>query len=327
MARYLIKTPTKCDPVTADNWRSVTAMEKLLADLNGSVTGTSSETGKLLVAKTDLVSDYLKNKLIAGTGITLTKSNTGGQGSEILTAAIGAHADLTDMPDTAGDNTDHDERYRVKQQDAQPTTHADFWLDTNATFGTPFIIGDGEAGVDFELKFDGETNDGSLVWMEDEDYFQLNDDLIFYGSGVGFPYGEIYIDNGTETLTLTTSFAKVVNFDTEGANGIYNLMTPDKANNKLTITIAGTYRVHAKFSGKSTKVSAVYLAVFIDGVEQNNIESEVNTVENGQLCVVAEGLVTIAANKDIDIRLKYSGAEAAVVTCAHVNLHAVMVGG
>ena len=40
------------------------------------------------------------------------------------------------------------------------------------------VIGNGAAGVDYSLTFDGETNDGVLTWMEDEDYFQLSDDLL-----------------------------------------------------------------------------------------------------------------------------------------------------
>jgi hypothetical protein len=152
-------------------------------------------------------------------------------------------------------------------------------------------------------------------------------DTIWSGSGSGLPYGEIYIDNGTETKTLTTSYSQITNFDTEGANGVSNLMTPDKANNKLTITRAGTYKISFSFSGKSTKVSIVYVAIFVDGVEKNSIEAEGNTVENGYFCLSSSGLLTIASDKDIDLRMKYTGAEATVVTLSHININAVMVGG
>jgi hypothetical protein len=36
-------------------------------------------------------------------------------------------------------------------------------------------IGTGVAGTDYTLTFNGETNDGVLTWMEDEDYFQFSD--------------------------------------------------------------------------------------------------------------------------------------------------------
>lgn len=37
------------------------------------------------------------------------------------------------------------------------------------------VIGVGKANTDYRLTFDGETNDGVLTWMEDEDYFQWGD--------------------------------------------------------------------------------------------------------------------------------------------------------
>jgi hypothetical protein len=175
--------------------------------------------------------------------------------------------------------------------------------------------------------YPGHSNSRDHTQGTDTTLGTLTSDLLFSGAGSGLPYGEIYIDNGTETLTLTTSYQQVVNFDTQGADGLSNLMTPAAASNKMTITQAGTYRITASFSGKSTKVSSVYMAVFVDGVEKNNVEAEVNTVENGILAMTASGIVAVGANKDVDIRLKYSGAEAAVVTCAHVNLNAFMVGG
>ncbi len=41
-----------------------------------------------------------------------------------------------------------------------------------------FTIGTGAAGVDYTLTFDGESNDGVITWMEDEDYFQFSDDIL-----------------------------------------------------------------------------------------------------------------------------------------------------
>ena len=44
--------------------------------------------------------------------------------------------------------------------------------------GTSITIGDGTAGTDITVTFDGETNDGTLKWMEDEDYFEFSDDIL-----------------------------------------------------------------------------------------------------------------------------------------------------
>ena len=44
--------------------------------------------------------------------------------------------------------------------------------------GTAITIGDASSGTDIAVTFDGETNDGVLTWMEDEDYFKFSDDVL-----------------------------------------------------------------------------------------------------------------------------------------------------
>ena len=48
--------------------------------------------------------------------------------------------------------------------------------------GTAITIGDGTAGTDIAITFDGETNDGVLTWMEDEDHFKFSDDIVIDGT-------------------------------------------------------------------------------------------------------------------------------------------------
>jgi hypothetical protein len=65
------------------------------------------------------------------------------------------------------------------------------------------VIGDGTAGEDFTLTFDGETNDGILTWMEDEDYFKFSDDIMMLG-------GEnIVLDTTTGTKIGTSTTQKL----------------------------------------------------------------------------------------------------------------------
>jgi hypothetical protein len=134
--KYIIKIPPKATPLEAENLRALDAIQNIAFITTNKVdsptTGLKVITGKVKIDATDGTVGHLQDKLVAGTGITLTESLTGGKGGKILTATIGAHTDLTNMPDTAGTNTDHDERYRVKQQATQPTTTADFWYDLDA---------------------------------------------------------------------------------------------------------------------------------------------------------------------------------------------------
>ena len=44
--------------------------------------------------------------------------------------------------------------------------------------GTSITIGDASAGTDITVTFDGESADGVLTWMEDEDQFKFSDDVM-----------------------------------------------------------------------------------------------------------------------------------------------------
>jgi len=44
--------------------------------------------------------------------------------------------------------------------------------------GNTLTFGAGTAGTDVAITFDGETNDGLLTWMEDEDFFKFSDDVM-----------------------------------------------------------------------------------------------------------------------------------------------------
>jgi len=44
--------------------------------------------------------------------------------------------------------------------------------------GNAITFGAGTAGTDVTITFDGESNDGVLKWMEDEDYFEFSDDIL-----------------------------------------------------------------------------------------------------------------------------------------------------
>ncbi len=54
-----------------------------------------------------------------------------------------------------------------------------------------FTFGNGVANTDYTVNFTGTTNSGVFTWMEDEDYFQFSDDILFpdnesvkFGTGV-----------------------------------------------------------------------------------------------------------------------------------------------
>ena len=65
--------------------------------------------------------------------------------------------------------------------------------------GTSLTFGDGTAGTDITVTFDGETNDGVLKWMEDEDYFEFSDDILVASTEkLQFRDTAIYINSSTD---------------------------------------------------------------------------------------------------------------------------------
>ena len=71
-------------------------------------------------------------------------------------------------------------------------------------------IGAGTAGEDVTVTFDGETNDGVLYWMEDEDYFKFNDKIMIVDDttlifGTDSNWTIEYDENGDDDLVLTGS--------------------------------------------------------------------------------------------------------------------------
>jgi len=65
--------------------------------------------------------------------------------------------------------------------------------------GNTLTFGAATAGTDITITFDGETSDGVLKWMEDEDYFEFSDDiLVATTEKLQFRDTAIYINSSTD---------------------------------------------------------------------------------------------------------------------------------
>jgi hypothetical protein len=141
--------------VCQENFRKLQNISGKVYSIEGNTYSESRDPGKVKVDSAD-TADYLESKMVEGSDI-----------------------DFVETVSSAGVKT-LATNFKLVVSASEPTTITDgmLWFDSDAVFGTPFIIGDGEAGVDYEIKVDGETNDGSFYWMEDEDYFKFIDDLL-----------------------------------------------------------------------------------------------------------------------------------------------------
>ena len=65
--------------------------------------------------------------------------------------------------------------------------------------GNAITFGAGTAGTDITITYDGETNDGVMKWMEDEDYFEFSDDILIASTEkLQFRDTAIYINSSAD---------------------------------------------------------------------------------------------------------------------------------
>jgi hypothetical protein len=159
-------------------------------------------------------------------------------------------------------NIDGDKRIKFRDNDIYINSTNDGYLDAFADTGirlsTPEVtLGKGTAGVDYALKFDGESNDGLITWMEDEDYFKFDDSILFpdseplyFGTGVDASIlydgtdliinpkvvgsGELKLQ-GDLSATTVKSVHKAADGTAAVADGTYTLGLGGTTNGTITI--------------------------------------------------------------------------------------------
>tara|TARA_R100000008_G_C3587641_1_gene173781 strand:- start:3960 stop:7067 length:3108 start_codon:yes stop_codon:yes gene_type:complete len=112
--------------------------------------------------------------------------------------------------------------------------------------GTAITIGDGTAGTDIAVTFDGETSDGVLTWMEDEDHFKFSDDVVIDSTkrlylndeGGEYIYGDgtdLYLVSGAD-INIPANIGMTFGDDGEKIEGDGTDLTISGNNINLTAT-------------------------------------------------------------------------------------------
>ena len=121
--------------------------------------------------------------------------------------------------------------------------------------GTSITIGDATSGTDITVTFDGETSDGVLTWMEDEDQFKFSDDIMIVDDeqlifGTDSNVAISYDETTTDSLKIAA---------TEGAGLAITLMADegDDAGDecKLNIADGGTLTLGNDINSAGTYVT------------------------------------------------------------------------
>ena len=155
-------------------------------------------------------------------------------------------------------------------------------------------LGAGTAGTDITVTFDGETSDGVLKWMEDEDYFEFSDDILVASTEkLQFRDTAIYINSSadgqldlvadTEIQIAATTVDLNGNLDVSGSitlggtaitstaaelnilDGVTSTASELNALDGITSTVAELNIVDGNTSATSTTVADADRVVLNDG--------------------------------------------------------------
>ena len=168
--------------------------------------------------------------------------------------------------------------------------------------GTAITIGDATAGTDIAITFDGESNDGVLTWMEDEDYFQFSDDLLLSSTEkIQFRDTAIYINSSTDgqlDLVADTEIQiAATTIDINGAVALNGAIT-----GATNITLSGELDAATlDISGDADIDGTLETdALSINGTAVTSTAAELNLVDGITAGTVSASLAVIAdSNKDI----------------------------
>jgi len=152
--------------------------------------------------------------------------------------------------------------------------------------GTAITIGDGTAGTDITVTYDGESNDGVMKWMEDEDYFEFSDDILIASTEkLQFRDTAIYINSSADGQLDIVA-------DTE-----VQIAAP-------TIDINGDADVSGTLTYGSLSDGSITITAFVD---EDNMASDSATLVPTQQSVKAYVDAQVTA-QDLDFQADTGGA-------------------
>lgn len=141
-------------------------------------------------------------------------------------------------------------------------------------------------------------------------------------------YAEIYLADGSTAQTIATGagYTKITAFAT---NGESNNCTADVANDKITITEVGKYKVNLTLNGAIDTANTQFDgAVFMNGSIQNNIKCYNEFIAANKNCSAHIcGIIDVTtANWDVDFRVRHDDGGNVDITLANANLNVEKIG-
>ena len=131
-------------------------------------------------------------------------------------------------------------------------------------------------------------------------------------------------DNSTaQSIPNGLTYTKVINFlDNDPSRDC----TPDATNNKITSGVAGIFKIDGSFSFTASNNVTAFGALFINGVEQQNIHFTRKIGTAGDVGNTSfNGFVTLSALDELDFRLRHDDTGADDFTFSYMNLNMFQV--
>jgi len=183
-------------------------------------------------------------------------------------------------------------------------------------------FGVGTSGTDIVMTFDGETNDGVITWMEDEDYFQFSDDILLSTTEkLQFRDTALYIyssaDGQLDLVADTEIQIAATTIDINGAvalNGAITGATNITLSGELdaaTLDISGNADIDGTLEADAitiggTAIGSIYgvvagssSIVTTGALDSGSITSGFGTIDTGSSTITTTGLIT-GGSLDID---------------------------
>ncbi len=153
--------------------------------------------------------------------------------------------------------------------------------------------------------------------------------LFFTGDSTGLPFAEIYARDNTATTSTSTTKAQILIFDT---NGESNAMTPDHAQDHITVVKAGKYKIDASISIKNSSGAAHVISL---EMYKNNGTGVFNNIHAGRTLgtgaevgnLTMSGIVDLAVDDTIEFWITSDSGAARTVTVEDIDFCAIQVGG
>ena len=182
--------------------------------------------------------------------------------------------------------------------------------------GSSITIGDATAGNNIAVTFDGESSDGVLTWMEDEDYFQFSDDILISSTEkLQFRDTAIYINSSADgQLDLVADTEIQIAATTVDINGAVDISG--------NTTVGGDLTVTGDDITMGTNTAGMLLVA--DGTNFNPVAI------SGDVTMASSGAVTIAATSVENSMLAGSIADSklsTITTADKVSGAAIQIDG